>query len=537
MRQFLNIVGWIGTALVVAAVVLRLSGQATNLLGINGDQYVMYLALAGLVLVLLYPIFNWREVVEHFGRRQARYAAVSTTSIVVMLGILVAVNFLSNRRSTRWDLTENSVNSLSEQSLRVLTELEAPLNLVVIDRGDALEGHRARMGMYDNASNQVSVEFLDGERDPLRAKQYGIEVLPTIIVEYMDRMEKVTTVEEREITSAIIRAVTGSQRKLYFVQGHGERDPKGEDAQGYGFVSRLLQADNVAVEPLVLTQHKDVPEDATMVAVVGPTSDPLDEEVDQLRRYLARGGKLLLMLDPPIGERAQPVAKLTALAKEWGIEVGVDVVLDVSGRSQSPTFAVASPPYPSHPITDRYGVSTVYIVARSVTAASPAPEGKTVQPLVQTSEAAWAETDLAGLQKPGAQPEMNGEDGDKAGPVGMAATATAPVEQPEEEKKDEAAATADDAEPAQTRLAVFGDSDFASNAIANTLGNADLFLNTVNWLSAQENLIAIRPREPRDARLTVTPADINLIRWFSLLILPAAVIGAGVYTWTRRRRA
>jgi ABC-type uncharacterized transport system involved in gliding motility auxiliary subunit len=528
MKQALNIIGWLGTALVVAAVVLIVVGS-------EWSRYAIPLALTGLVCVLLYPIVYWREVAAQFRRRQSRYAAIAGTSVVVMLAILIAVNYLSNKRNKRWDLTANSVNSLSEQSLRVLGDLTSPLKLVVIDRGAQLEGHRPRMSMYDNASTQVSVEFLDAEGDPIRAKQYGITAVPTIVVEYMGREEKVTTVEERDITSAVIRAVTGTKRKMYFVQGHGEKDPKSSDRTGYAGIVQLLQGDNIEVEPLVLTQHKEIPADATVVAMVGPTTEPLDEELDQIRQYLEKGGKLLLMLDPAIGERAQSLPKLRALALNWGIEVGNDIVLDVSGRSNNPTFAVASPPYPSHPVTSDFGQSTVFPIARSVTPVSSAPQGKTVQKMVETSPNAWAEVDLAGLQAGKQEPEMNAENGDRPGPVGIAATATAAVEKPAEEKKADSKEPA--ADPPQTRIAVFGDSDFASNAVGNSVGNADLFLNTVSWLTAQENLIAIRPRESSDSRLNITPQGINLIRWFSLLLLPGAVIATGIYTWSRRRRS
>ena len=529
MKRVLNVIGWVGTALVLVAVALIV-------LRLEGAQYARYLALAGLVCVLLYPIVQWREIAAQFGRRQSRYAAVAGTSVLVLLAILIAVNYLSNRRNKRWDLTANSVNSLSEQSLKVLGDLSSPLKLVVIDRGPQLDNHRARMSMYDNASTQVSVEYLDAVGDPIRAKQYGIQVVPTIVVEYMGRQEKATTVEERDITSAVIRAVTGAQRKMYFVQGHGERDPKdGDSADGYAGIAQFLQGDNVVVEPLVLTQHKDVPEDATVVAMAGPTSDPLDEELDSIKRYLARGGKFLLMLDPAIGERAQPLAKLRGLALQWGLEVGNDVVLDVSGRSNNPTFAVAAPPYPPHPATRDFGMSTVFPVARSVTPVSPAPQGKTVQAMVETSPNAWAEVDLAGLQAGKQAPEMSAESGDKPGPVGIAVTSTAPVVTPAEEKK--ADTKEDAADPPQTRIAVFGNSGFASNGVLNNVGNADLFLNTVSWLTAQENLISIRPREARDSRLSLTDAGKTMISWFSFVILPGAVIAAGIFTWARRRRS
>jgi ABC-type uncharacterized transport system involved in gliding motility auxiliary subunit len=525
LGRILNIVGWIGTVLVVAAVVAFLSGPEWN-------RFAVPLALTGLVLVLLYPIFNWREIVSQFGRRQSRYAAVASTSVVVVLGILIAVNYLSTRNSKRWDLTANSTNSLSEQSIKVLNDLKAPLKLVLIDRRLNFDQYRERMNIYDAASPQVSVEYLDGESDPVRAKSYGIEAIPTIIIEYMGKTEKVTTVEEREITSAIIRAVTGEQRKMYFVQGHGEKDPAGgEPGVSYAGVVNFLKADNVTVEPLSLSQHMDVPADATVVGIVGPTTDPLDDEIEKLKRYLNKGGKLLLMFDPSIGEKAQQLPKLIALAREWGVEIGNDVILDVSGQTNNPSIAVSAVPYPAHPITEGFRVVSIYPLARSVTAVSPAPDGKTVQPLVQTGDAAWAETNLKGLID-GQQPEMNADNGDKMGPVGIAMTVTtAAPPAPDPAKPDEKPATP------QTRIAVFGDSDFASNAVAGNLRNADLFLNTINWLTAQENLIAIRAREPRDSRLEVTPPVVRNIGIFSVAVLPLLILGAGVYSWSRRRRS
>jgi ABC-type uncharacterized transport system involved in gliding motility auxiliary subunit len=526
LGRILNLLGWVGTALVVAAVVVFFAKPEWN-------RYAVYLAWTGLVLVLLYPIVNWREIASQFGRRQSRYAAIASTSVVVVLGILFAVNYLSARNSKRWDLTANSVNSLSEQSLKVLSELKGPVKLILLDRKLNFDQYRERMNIYDSASQQVSVEYVDAEADPVRAKSYGIEAVPTIIVDYMGKTEKVTTVDEREITSAIIRAITGEQRKMYFLQGHGEKDPaEGEPSSSYSGVVQFLKADNVVVEPLSLSQHQEVPEDATVVGIIGPSTDPLDDEIEKLKRYLTRGGKLLLAMDPTVGEGAQQMPKLIALAREWGIEIGNDVVLDVSGQTTNPTIAVSALPYPTHPITDGFRVVSLYPLARSVTPVSPAPEGKTVQPLVQTSDAAWAETDIKGLVDQKAQPEMNEGTGDKAGPVGIAATVTtAAPPAPDPSKPEEKPATP------QTRIAVFGDSDFASNAVAGNLRNADLFLNTVNWLTAQENLIAIRPREPRDSRLEVTQPVVRNIGIFSILVLPAIVMGAGIYSWSRRRRS
>ena len=537
MKRFLDVLGWIGVALVVAAFGLRF-GPMRRFITITDpspDRIGTWLALAGLACVLIYTASQWREIRTSFQRRQTRYGALASVSVIVVLLILIALNYLSTRRHKRWDLTENQINSLSEQSEKVLSGLDAPMKFVLFDQSVNFERHRERLAQYDDASDHVSIEYVDGDRDPARTKQYEVQSYPTLVIEHKGKTEKVTTIGEREITGAVIRAVTGEQRKLYFVQGHGEKDPAGSDGPGYGGLAGLLKGDNIAVEPLVLTQHKDVPQDATVVAIAGPAADFLDTEIEALRGYLERGGRLLLMLDPAIGDRDQPLTKLVALAKEWGVEIGNDVVLDLSGRSTSATFAVAAPPYPTHPVTAGFRLSTVFPLARSITPAAQAPTGKTVERLVETAPAAWAETDVKQLRA-GVEPQLNTEAGDKQGPVAMALTVTTPAPEPADGDKPEAAKNEPPKAP-QTRIAVFGDSDFGSNAYAGTVGNADFFMNTVNWLTAQENLIAIRPREPGDSRLTITANEASFVWWFSVVIMPLIVVLTGIYTWSRRRRA
>lgn len=535
MKRVFDILGWVGVALVVAALGVRFGplGRFVTTAEPSPDRVGTWMAWAGLACVLVYTASQWREIRTSFERRQTRYGALAGASVIVVLLILIAMNYLSTRRNKRWDLTENQVNTLSEQSERVLGGLDAPLKLILFDQSLRFAAHQEQLSQYTSASNNVSVEYVDGDRDPARTKQYEVQSYPTLVIDYKGKNEKVTTIEEREITGAVIRAVTGQQRKVYFVQGHGEKDPAGSDGAGYAGVAGLLKGDNIVVEPLVLTQHKEVPADATVLAIVGPTADFLDSEMDAVKQYVERGGRLLLMLDPAIGERDQPLPKLTALANEWGVEIGNDVVLDRSGRSNIATFAVAAPPYPAHPITEGFRISTVFPLARSVTPAAQAPSGKTVQKLVETAPAAWAETDVKQLRA-GVEPAMNTESGDKVGPVGMAVTVSTAAPEP-------AAADGDKKEakpptPPQTRIAVFGDSEFGSNAYAGNVGNADFFLNTVNWLTAQENLIAIRPREAGDSRLTITGPQVAQVWWFSVLIMPAIIVLTGIYAWSRRRR-
>jgi ABC-type uncharacterized transport system involved in gliding motility auxiliary subunit len=319
---------------------------------------------------------------------------------------------------------------------------------------------------------------------------------------------------------------------VYFTQGHGEKDPTSSEVGGYMAASESLKRENYTVEKLVLAQQGSVPDTATMVVVAGPRVDFLPGEVEILEKYLAKAGKLLLELDAP-GPNESPLPNLTGLAKKWGIDVGTDLVVDQTGMGQLFGGSAETPVaanYPSHPITSRLDVMTAFRVARSVTAVSGGNEGHTAQNIVETSPRSWAESDLKTLYS-GKPPTRDDAAGDKGGPISIAAAVSAPVT---EEKP--ATPEGEGAAPKpETRVVVFGDSDFASNMLFTAGGNRDLFMNTIGWLSQQENLISIRPKEPSDRRLTMTAAQQSNVVWFSLLIVPLAIFGTGVYSWWRRR--
>jgi ABC-type uncharacterized transport system involved in gliding motility auxiliary subunit len=520
MKQTLNILSYVGIVLVFGALVVRWTRPEYT-------QYAQYATLTGLVLVILYTLGQWREIAAFFSRRSARYGALATVSLVVMAGILVLANYLSFRRNTRWDLTANQYNSLSEQSQKVLSSLDSPMKLTYFDQKLNFDRYREQLDQYPQSSRQVTLEYVDAQADPVRTRKYEIQALPTLVVEYKDKSEKVITIDERGITGAVIRVVTGAKRKLYFVQGHGEHDPNGMDEAGYAEVTQFLSADNIGVEALNMTVKAEVPADATMLAIAGPTIDYLDPEIEALKTYLAGGGRMIMLLDPVIDPKSQPMPKLAALAREWGVEIGDNVVLDTSGRSESPTVVVAGPPYPEHPVTERFRVFTAFPLARSVKAVATPPPDRTVQPLVETSAGSWAEADIAALRTNGAPPTLETAKGDLAGPVQLAVAVSTPA------PPEEPVAGAPKAPP-QTRLVIVGDSDFASNAAARSGGNVNLFVNIINWLSAQENLIAIRPREAGDSRLTINQLQARMAIVFAAAV-PLLVFGAGIWSWRRRR--
>ena len=538
-NRIFGIIGWLGTAFVLAAIAIWVAGTTSANLPAQWDQYRFYLAWAGLVCVLVYMASQWRDVADMFRRRQTRYGTLAATSVVVVLAILVAVNYIGKRQNKRWDLTENKQFSLSDQSRNVVAKLDAPVEIMGFlppaDQPVGVNTFRDLLQEYAGLSQQIKLELIDVDRNPSVAAQNEVRNYGEIVIRHKGRTERVTAAQEQDITNALIKAVSGEARTIYFTQGHGEKDPVSNEGGGYMAASESLKRENYTVEKLVLAQQGGVPDNANIVVVAGPRVDFLPGEVETLETFLAKGGKLLLELDAP-GPNESSLPNLAALAKKWGIDVGDNLVLDQTGMGQLFGGAAETPVaanYPTHPITSRLDVMTAFRIARSVTPVSGGSEGRTAQSLVETSARSWAESDLKSLYDR-KDPSPDEKAGDKAGPISIAAAVSAPVGGAKPE--DKPAPDGESAAPKpETRVVVFGDSDFASNMLFTAGGNRDLFMNTVGWLSQQENLISIRPKEPSDRRLTMNAAQQNWVTVISLLVVPLAIFGTGVYSWWRRR--
>jgi gliding motility-associatede transport system auxiliary component len=528
LQRILGLVFWLGMLLVLAAFGIRFGYP-------RWEQYATYLAWGGLACVVLYTLGQWREIAKVFGGRRARYGTLAGTSVLVVLGIMIAVNYIGAKQNKRWDLTTNKSFSLSDQSRNTVAKLDAPLEIKVFAKEDEFQRYKDRLNEYQYASKNVKTEYIDPDKKPTIAGENQIKQYGTIVFNYKGRAERITADTEQDITNGIIKVVTGQQKKVYFTQGHGERDMAGVDRDGYGTIAMGLKGENYTVDKVVLAQQGAVPDDAAVVVVAGPKTDFFPPEIDALKKYLDKAGKLLLELDPPAKADSPPLANLIALAHDWGFDVGNNVVVDASGMGRligTDASVPVAADYPPHPITQGFSFITAFPLARSVTPVEGGVNGHTAQPFVNTSPRSWAETDIKGLLTTG-KVALDESKGDKKGPITIAAAVSAAAT---------AAPAATGAPPAdpqapkpETRVVVIGDSDFAANNGLGIQGNRDLFMNIVGWLSQQENLISIRPKEPDDRRLTMTATQQVNVTWLSWVIIPGTIFIAGVYTWWRRR--
>jgi ABC-type uncharacterized transport system involved in gliding motility auxiliary subunit len=540
MRAWTSLLGGLGlvfTLFGLVSVLLLLFGAPTDLYWIYANFGIGLLLLAG------WSVSGFEALRERLRSGEARRAGKYGTSAVVgalaALAILGLLGFLSNRYSKRFDWSEASVHSLSDQTVKVLQGLEQDVQ--VIGFYSALERPPIEelLDRYAyTAGERFHVEFADPTARPDLVEQHQItreklaRGLLLVKLGGGDQVE-IEEVDEPKLTQALVKLSRTTQKKVYFLEGHGERSietapagpgDEGGDKDGYEQAKKALENENYRVEKLLLAARGSVPEDANVLVVPGPTRPLLPEELSALRDYVSRGGALFVAVDP----RAQ--TNLYDALREWGVELGEDVVVDrVQGLFGRPATPIAAE-YGDHDITRDLREVTLFHVVRSVRptdAARPA-----FVDLVKTGPESWAERDLDTFFREG-KAELKGDD--QRGPVTLAVAGTIDLgdgAQPAPEAGAEAA-------PERTgRLVVFGDADFASNQLVDAYRNRDLFVNSVNWLLGDVEAISIRPNKSRASRLgQLSAEEFGRIRYLSLFVLPEALAVLGVWAWWSRRHA
>lgn len=549
MNRITAYIGPIGLGALVAGIFLWLFTP-------DRDRIWASFLIAGMLLTMFYLGSRWREVMALAGRRGARYGTHLAVLIALVAGIVVAVNYLANRHNKRWDLTAAKQYSLSDQSVKIVENLDRDLEIAILDRKDRALAARELVDQYRYHGKRISVEVIDQEAEPIRAAKYKTETestIPfgTIVIDGGDRVERITSATEQELTNAIIKVLKEGKKKVVFVEGHGEKDIDEPGPEGASLIKAKLEESNYEVatfHPLESMREAriELPEDATAIVIAGPQRDYLPVEIDALRDYLKGGGKALILLDPKIqGEKPN----LVDLMKELGMELGDNVVIDLSSVGQLFGYGPEVPlvtTYGFHPITEIMKQGSVFPVVRSVQGVDSPPYGTVVTELLSTSENSWAEENLDGLSE-GVQPD----EGETTGSLSLGVAVTMEVEKPPAEDETDSSEGNEEAEPGEVdvpeseeedlpqpegRIVVVGDSDFlVNNFIQAPIGNRDLFLNMVSWVAQDEDLISVRPREPEDRRVLMTQQQQSNVGKLALWIIPGIVLLTGISVWWGRR--
>ena len=455
---------------------------------------------------------------EWLKARQTKYVTYAATYILVVLAAIVVVNVLSDRFSKSYDATSNKRYSLSDQSKKIVKGLKQTAVITYFNQSTRFAEGKDLLDQYSSLSPKVRVAYVDPDKNPEVAREAGIRSFGTAVVQIGAKKEEAKGMTEEGLTGAFIRDLKSGTRTVCFASGSGEHQIDDAERGGLSRFKDLLTKDNYESKTIDLLQKAEVPNDCTAVVSAGPTRNYEQPEVDAIQKYVEAGGRALLMLDAPLKSGRSEIAdndSLARLLQGWGVTLNKDVILDLNPIGQlvglGPQVALVTH-YESQPIVNEMkGTATGFPLSRSLEVKNG--DKTSVQKLFDSSSTSLATSNLSSAAVNVNDPK------NKKGPLTIAAAGTYNTGK----------------ENFQGRFVVVGSSSWLSNGFINFNGNNDLALNVINWLSSDEDLISIRPKEREDRRITMTHAQLSWVRVTSQFLLPAVVVIAGIGVWWKRR--
>jgi ABC-type uncharacterized transport system involved in gliding motility auxiliary subunit len=437
-----------------------------------------------------------------------------------------ALNQWTMRHPSRLDLTSGKVYSISAETVGVLRSLKSPITITFFHdtRSRAMQDARYLLEQYAAVTPHITVDSYDPMLEPAAAERLDVQFAGTAVFESGVRRIAINEPGEVAFTNALIRVTSDAVGRICFTDGHVEMNPfslqshdhfedgggaghshasGGEplslhERHGFGMAKNALETLGYAVEQRVLTKP-GVLSDCTVVVVASPQAAFSEMEVNILREFISAGGPALLMLEPGIQ------AGLDAVLNDFGIAINRASVRDPKRHYWTDPGTPAVTNYARHKITRQLALSFFPGAAELVPVPSGVPAGVVITPLVETS-------DMALLSDATDEPR--------------ARTLVLEAIRPTDSAKQQA----------RQHVIVSGDGDFASNSFYGALGNGQLFLNAVNHLAAQDQLIDIAPREYVTAELRMSNDQLRATFILTTVIGPLSMLVLGVWIWIRRRR-
>jgi hypothetical protein len=545
-------------SLVGAAAVLC-AALSLNLLVWREDPFSWVVLLPMLAAVVLGAAWSVWVLLGIFDRSSAQGSGAGGLNAVfsstLFLGICVMVYVFVRGWDVSWDLTKEGRRDLAPQTVKVLQSMTEEVEVLcffsAIDEEVVLIARDKTLRFLEECrkhSALLKVESLDPDMDWIRLRAAGFTYASpqgTIVINAEGRNKVITLsggsprLEEQDFTNALVNVLRGSQPKIYFLEGHGERDPADKSKEGTSVLSDLLAGESYLLDKFSMgVLDAEVPEDCDVLVIDNIKKDLQPQEIAALKAYMARGGRLLTLFDPwpeqdGVQERFRPY-----LASEWGIRVADDILLSkerkkpwqVEFSNDESMFSEEDEGFGDyvgayharHPITLGFDQAVLFQACRSTGKADEVPSEVILTELVRTPSSYWGEMDVLAMQ------DGEGIDRGEEEALGPHSVAVAGVRRaPEAEGS---------GKPLDSRIVVLGNSSFASNQSIKLGGNLNLVLNVFGWLTEQEDLIAIRPTGKTDNPLILSTGERRAVAWVSTLLTLQLVVAAGLLVYLTRRK-
>ncbi len=435
--------------------------------------------------------------------------------LMLFVGLLALLAWLSERYPITIDMSNNQRNSLSQETIRLLEQVESPIEITLFispvnERKPTLEKLFQR---YSQLQANIRVQVLNPDLNPDLVRSHDIRYDGEVVLEYLGRNEKISQISEANVSNTIQRLLRQGERWLVFLQGHGERNPHGEANHDYSQFATQLAGKGYSIENLTLAQVSSIPDNTDVLVLASPRVPLLPGEIRLLQEYIEAGGNFLWLADPE-----QALEGLEMLGENLASGFVPGIIIDpnsqLMGLDRNDFTLIGE--YPRHPITNNLSSLSLFPKAQAIEFYGD--ENWQRQNFLQSDIRSWNETgDMQGDVYKG------DNDDEISGPLTIGLSLARSEHDSEGQLFEQ-------------RAIIVGDADFLSNTYLGNGSNLEIGINLVNWLSHDDRLISISPRPAPDTRLELSPREQLAIAVFFLLALPLGLLFSGLRIWLKRRK-
>ncbi|WP_141736508.1 GldG family protein [Oligoflexus tunisiensis] len=521
----------------------------------TGRAYKEY-PLVSIVLWILaalalgaWVVLDGKRLQSMFKRKGARHGMSQGLSVILAILLAIGAGYLSRRDrfNKSVDVTAEGVNTLSPESVKLVEQLKErkePVKVLAFFQDEMKKNQfRKALALYELRGGSFEVEYIDPQMDPTRAMAENITTADTVLFKFGNQEARLTSFTEEKISNALVRVMKEKEKTIYFTQGHGEPDLNSQEAVGYQAAKQELESERFVVKQVNLLETGKVPEDADLLVIAGPKYDLQPSELTLLEQYLQSAKPLMVLVDA-----MTPVPNLNKLLETVGFRFRDDLLIirpgDPRAKMLGQNNAIVTDFDSFSPVTadfvKRGGVALMTPNTRSIEILDenkmqlkPIGLAKSSEIIVRIT-GVKSEQDLRSLTEDRVAQGTFDVFGVSTGKVGGDKVATS---EPNKGAQSDVKADSQGTAAKELRVFVGGSAQLASNLGAQRQENVDLFLNAINYLTQDEDFIAIRAKDGDQSRLELTTASSQFLLLFLAYVYPTSFLGAGVFYWMRRRRA
>lgn len=477
---------------------------------LNGATTLFNLSLTTVLIIIK------RERFLHFYQSSQfrSFVGVGINCLLVMF-LLGLLNYVAFKFPWQKDISLLKLNTLTEQTKEVLKNVDEKITFKIFARKNEIALWLPILDLYRFENRHIEIEKINIELRPDLVGEYKIQNTSTLIIEFKGRRQQVAVRDELNVTNAIVRLTRLSDPVVYYIFGHGEIDPNSNENDGIKVVLDGARNSALDIRPLNLTSAQEIPFDAKAIVLWGPKSSLMDSEIAIIERFIARGGGLVVALDPDLN--ARKFENLENVLKRLGFNYHHNLIYDrknfVNGSKGA--VPIASSFDPDHLLTKDFKGQVFFPLVSSVGVLDEAVEkneGIKYHELLMSNSApeSWGEIDRSEISKEAA---FYTEGHDRKGPLSMVVSM----------------------ESNKNRILLFGNSTFAMNNYIKFSSNMTFFLNSLSWVVGEDRLVSFNLPIIQSEQIFISENQLGAVFYFSVIFAPLILIIISITIYRRRR--